>query len=162
PSAACDRKCPTARLAGIFPPPTLYNKVAAMAMNEPHSFPSPESFPGLCAMGPDLMDLAAYADGKASDQLRQSIEAHLVECDACRAAVDDAVQQRLQQNDVTMILVAPAVIEAAAALVMGDRVAQGAPQTLAPKSARLSMPWITIVRRGVAAAALVAICFAGY
>src|SRR5262245_12723688 len=93
----------------------------------------------LCATGLDLNDLAAYVDGRLPDAERQTIEAHLQGCGACRDAVDDARQARLEGGEDSMVLVPPAVIEAATALVRIDR------------SGRVrSMPmWVTVVRRGV-------------
>lgn len=148
----------------MFPPQTIYNKAATMDMNMPNPNPrgerSADPSARLCATGPDVMDLAAYVDETLSDQLRRSIEEHLAGCQACRAAVDDAIQHRVERDETPLVFVPPAIIEAAAALVIRDREWQS--QSQMPKNARAPAHWMTIVRRGVAAAALVAICFAGY
>lgn len=121
-----------------------------------------DAAPAPCATGPDLMELAEYVDGRVSDRRRQVIEAHLVSCDACREAVADASEARLERDGSPLVFVSPSVIEAAAALVSGDLAARGRAHAHILKEVRASPQWITIVRRGVAVAALIAICFAGH
>jgi anti-sigma factor RsiW len=108
----------------------------------------------LCsAEGPTLLDLAAYIDGAATESQRQSIQAHLAACAACREAVHDAQEARLQGSG-SLTFVPQHVLDAAMNLVPS-------PQH-EPVSARHRRIWPAASIRFAAAAAAVAVCVVGH
>jgi anti-sigma factor RsiW len=94
---------------------------------------------------PELLDLAAYLDGRAREHEAGAIELHLARCSACLEAVREFRQSR-SDGEQSLALVPPRVIEHAMAL---------APATLSPQ-------WWVASRRAAAIAASIAICAVGY
>ncbi len=111
----------------------------------------PPRVPGDC---PDLIDLAAYLDGRTSGA-PEAIEAHLADCSECRAAVVES-RSLLDERAESTPLVPPAVIESARALVgEPDRSAAG-------RIPRRETPGPWLARWGLSAAASIAIGLIGY
>ena len=109
--------------------------------------------PGARAACLPPMGLAAWIDGRATGPERDMIEAHLAQCAECREAVGGI---RLARKAVAGSLVgAPERVKEAARMLVG-----ASPDS---RERRLHLAgWQTIGRWGVAAAASVAICVAGY
>lgn len=102
---------------------------------------------------PPAIELAAWIDGRAAGPERDMVEAHLAQCAECREAVGGI---RLAREGVAGSLAgAPERVKEAARMLVGA--------SLEPRERRLyPAGWQTIGRWGMAAAASVAICVAGY
>ncbi len=102
---------------------------------------------------PPAIELAAWIDGRAAGPERDMVEAHLAQCAECREAVGGI---RLAREGVAGSLAgAPERVKEAARMLVGA--------SLEPRERRLHLAgWQTIGRWGMAAAASVAICVAGY
>ena len=102
---------------------------------------------------PPAIELAAWIDGRAAGPERDMVEAHLAQCAECREAVGGI---RLAREGVADSLAgAPERVKEAARMLVGA--------SLEPREGRLHLAgWQTIGRWGMAAAASVAICVAGY
>jgi len=114
---------------------------------------------------PTPLELAAYIDGRADEQLAERIDVHLVRCAECLALVREARSIQSEQSD-SLIFVPPHVLEAAMSLMKGESkqtcgvVGGDAFQTRTARR-RIAL-WISITQRGAAAAAAIAIGVLGH
>lgn len=114
----------------------------------------PGDAPGAC---PGPLELAAYLDGRAADEQRERLEGHLADCPACRAAVGE-LRDLLAEPIQAMPMTAESR-ERVAGLIRPV-----APGTAAgPGAPPRHRPWAShALRRGLAAAAAVAVGYVGY
>ncbi len=118
---------------------------------------------------PSLMDLASFVDGHASQEVAQSIAAHMETCAVCREAHRD--HQEFSRNEQQLLFVPPQVIAKAMALIgddaekkyldiqAGETVMAGA--GVSQQRRRLAVFTFTLWR-GAAAAALIGVCVLGH
>ncbi len=96
---------------------------------------------------PDALELAGYVDGRLEEDARETVEAHLAECEQCLQAVAD--------TRTLAVVAAPAtMIERGRALVGPAEASQRGLRVLARIGRAVAWP--------MAAAASVAVCVAGY
>jgi anti-sigma factor RsiW len=105
--------------------------------------------PGSC---PDPIELAAYLDGRCDERQLVTVETHLAACGTCLAAVRDARELALSADRPD---VPASVLDAARELV------QPAPRPHRESAVVLPSLW-PLARWGLAAAASIAVCVAGY
>lgn len=114
---------------------------------------------------PTPLELAAYIDGRADEQLAERIEVHLARCAMCLASVREMRIAQSESSD-SLIFVPPHVLEAAMNLVQGEshqsweEVGGDAFQTRTARR-RIAL-WISITQRSAAAAAAIAIGVLGH
>ena len=95
---------------------------------------------------PDHMAMSAYLEGRASDDDREGVEAHLTECASCRVSVTE-LRELLDPQRLAAVPVQPVMIESAKAVV---------------DSSAGRRRWSITFRRAAVAAAAIAVATGGY